>query len=242
MSAISSGPTLRGGDVTKKKTPFASSRVNEKKSHRPVGTPEDRVALVLRKAPRARCREDAPLAPTRARDRPRRAAASSLGRPRHVPRTPRDPAAPDLDARARRRRDGRGWKTCSRSRLAIFQRPRLLACDATDARPRPREDARRERRGQTKPDREERAARNAAFRATTRAAREGSRRDAPPKPRVTTPRFPSARKAPVPRKFRRASAPETGHVGARDVPLVSVAGVRVRAPARVSAAALCDRP
>ena len=119
----------RRDDVTKKKRhsrlrAFASTK---KKSHRPVGTPEDRVASFYGKAPRARCREDAPLAPTRARDRPRRAASSSLGRPRHVPRTPRDPAAPDLDARARRRRDGRGWKTCSRSRLAIFQRPRLLA-------------------------------------------------------------------------------------------------------------------
>jgi len=216
---------------------FASPK---KKSHRPVGTPED--CVVLRESAAGSCREDAPLAPTRARDRPRRAAASRAARPARcagaragLPRRTSTPAREDGGTAA-------GGKCVAVPDWQFSNDRDSWRCDATDARPRPREDARRERRGRTKPDREERAVRDAAFRATTRAAREGSRRDAPPKPRVTTPRFPCARKAPVPRKFRRTSAPETGHVGARDVPLVSVAGVRVRAPARVSGAALCDRP
>ena len=227
--------------MTKKRHSRFRVFASPKKKSRTDRSELPKTASFYGKAPRARV--------VRTRCSRRRERANGLGARRRRARRglrggrhARGPPAPDLDARAGRRRDGRGWKMSSRSRLAIFQRPRLLACDATDARPRPREDARRERRGRTKPDREERAVRDAAFRATTRAAREGSRRDAPPKPRVTTPRFPCARKAPVPRKFRRASAPETGHVGARDVPLVSVAGVRVRTPARVSGAALCDRP
>ena len=167
MSAISSGFLVDAPRRDDEKTPLASSRFfpsTKKKSHRRSELPRQRRSTGKRRG----------LGVVRTRRSRRRERAIGLGARRRRARRglrggrhARGPPAPDLDARAGRRRDGRGWKMSSRSRLAIFQRPRLLACDATDARPRPREDARRERRGRTKPNREERAARDAAFRATT---------------------------------------------------------------------------
>ena len=105
-SAISSGPTLRDA-TTSRKTPFAFARQRKNRTDRSeLPTPR---SVAPRESAAARCREDAPLALTRARDRPRaRRRRRSEGRVTCRALLAIRPRRPD--ACARRRRDGRGGK------------------------------------------------------------------------------------------------------------------------------------
>ena len=131
----------------------------------------------------------------------------------------------------------------SRSRLAIFSTTATLRYVTRPTRVRGRarrRDASVEVGGRRIARGARRATRSSERRREPRAAdRVGTRRrGGASRLRVS----PLRRKAAVPRKFRRASAPETGRVGARDVPGASRTGVRVRAPACATGGALCDRP